>query len=234
MQLDFSLKTAWDDLVCNKKYIYELFLLVLFFIVTEVIGKTLKIEKVLIWLPSAFFAGYLTLVANNIIKGSEPVLENIFAFKKSNRNIILVGLKSAVLAVSYLVIIFILGTLATLFFSFINISGNIAFILYFSIVMFPAVFIIILGSLLFAESLCVKDGFNIKRAIISFKLAWGNYLLLFVVYFLMLLIRETNMMFVCAFLVLIFYFFNYAIAQVYKHSLSKMNEIKVIKEKVEK
>lgn len=233
MQLNFSIKKAWTDLFSNKKYVYELFLLMLFFAIIEIIGKVLKIEKIVIWLPLIFFGGYLTLIANNIIKGSEPVLENIFSFKKNNRNLILVGLKSAVLTVSYLVIIFILGALSILFLNFIKISGNIAFILYFSIIMFLMVFIFILGSLLFSENLRIKDGFNIKRAIASFKLAWGAYILAFFVYFLMAIIRETNIIFICSILVPIFYFFNHAIAQIYKYTLSKMDETKVMKEKEE-
>lgn len=179
MHFNFSFNKAFSDLFDNKKYAFELFSLIILMIVLNIVAQfsQLKLLPILgywVWL------GYLFLMCNNVINGKEPVLADIFSNSKG-RNIFLIALKFFGLALVYGIFIGILWLiLSMLFTNLFAMPKNNALILSI-LVSFPLfLFVSFFSLLLFSENLKFRDGFNLKKALLSFKCAWKDYLAVFV------------------------------------------------------
>ena len=106
MQLNFSLKRAWTDLFSEKKYVWQLLSVMAIYICLELLGNIcgLKGPK---FLGSIIIGGYLSLLGYNIINSKDKVLENIFNNSETNKFILLVGLKIALIESLFLLCLYI-------------------------------------------------------------------------------------------------------------------------------
>lgn len=178
MHFNFSFNKAFSDLFDNKKYAFELLYLIILMIVLNIVASFSQL-KLLPTLGYLIWLGYLFLMCNNIINGKEPVLADIFSNSKG-RNIFIVALKFFGLALIYgLLLAVILLILSMLFMALLSVPKNKA-IIFSVIVSFPFfLFVSYFSTFLYSENLKFRDGLNLKKALLSFKLAWKDYLAVF-------------------------------------------------------
>lgn len=182
MALNFSLKRAWDDLFSSPKYVFQLLIVTAVCMVLELIGNINPIRGPQ-FLASIIILGYLAMFSHNIIQSKEKVLENIFNNRETNKFILLVGLKGALIETIYAPLIFIPLVYLGFLFIWAHLSKEIILILIFIILSPLFFYLMIFPSLVFSEKLRFIDGFNLKRAFKALKLAWKDYLLCFLIMF---------------------------------------------------
>lgn len=176
MQLNFSLKKAWTDLFDDRKHTKELLLLWLLLIILYAVGEFTKLSLLPV-IAYVLLGGYFVLMSNNIINGREPVLADILSDKTENRNIIAAGLKPIGIGFIYGLVFGIFWGLISLFFTKILMFSALKGFVTAVLISLPVLIIVsIFVTLLFSENLKFSDGFNLKRAFISFKYAWREYL----------------------------------------------------------
>jgi len=177
MQLNFSLKQPVQDLISNKKYVLQLLVITLIFIFLRVFGINIK---GLSFLASIILGGYLSLLGYNIINNREKVLENIFYTQEPNKNYLFVGLKSTLIAFIYSLILAIPGVFIVLKFHLTPMLASIIT----SLILLPVtIYAMLLPSTVFSSTLNFQDGFNFKKAFVSIKYAWKDYLACFFISF---------------------------------------------------
>lgn len=173
MQLNFSLKQPVQDLISNKKYVLQLLIITLIFIILRVFGINIKGLK---FLASVILGGYLSLLSYNIINNREKVLENIFYTQEPNKNYLFVGLKSTLIAFIYSLILAIPGVFIVLKFHLTPMFASIIT----SLILLPVtIYAMLLPSTVFSSTLNFHDGFNFKKAFASIKYVWKDYLACF-------------------------------------------------------
>lgn len=190
MQLNFSLKKAWDDLFSNPKYIVQLLIVMTIYILMEFIGTVTPIKGPEFF-GSIIIAGYTSLIAYNIINSKEKVLENIFDNPETNKFILLVGLKNALISTIYFaVLLFIPIFYLGFFVGFIHIHIPIELgVILIMLILSPLLFYsTIFPSITFAENLKFIDAFNLKKAFKALKSAWKDYLFCFLIMWLIALV----------------------------------------------
>lgn len=187
MTLNFSLRKAWSDLTSNKKNLFGLLLMALLFIMFDFLDLVFK-TKTSASYCGVLFSGYLALMANNIIINAEPVLGDILSSTKKGKNIFTAGFKTYGINLIYSLLLLLIGWG---FFSLLYksvIKTLILAILAAILLILPFyIFVSVFGSLLFAENLRFRDGFKLKRAMISFKLAWKEYLVSWGLYLILII-----------------------------------------------
>lgn len=175
MQLNFSLKKAWDDLFCDKKYALELFSIILLLILLTIVSiftplKLLPILGYIIW------SGYFVLMCNNIINDKQPALADIFSNTKG-RNIFATGLKIIGLSLIYGICFGLFWFITNLILAKIMLLPQKSVLLFIILISIPLVlFVALIEGLLLSENLKFSDGFNLKKGLSSFKYAWKDYL----------------------------------------------------------
>lgn len=181
MQLNFSLKRAWDDLFSSPKYIFQLLAVTAICMVLELLGHISPVKGPK-FLSSIIIIGYTSLIAHNIINAKEKVLENIFNNKETNKFILLIGLKGTLIAAIYFVLLFLPPTFYLgLYFVFKHFPLEL-FIITIMLILSPLLFYVsIFPAITFAESLKFVDGFNFIKAFKTLKSAFKDYLLCFLI-----------------------------------------------------
>lgn len=178
MEINFGPKKVWNDLVESKESLRYLLSIGLLLIVLSILDTVLKV-KIFSSIGNLILGSYFVLMINNIIHDKKPVLENLGAQKDEERKLGSIILKNIGIGLVYGLFIGIIG--AVLFFVFLkvlmlNITQTITLLV---ILLLPLVVLLYLANLMFAENLKFSDAFNIKKAIASFKIAWGKYLTIF-------------------------------------------------------
>lgn len=241
MKLNFSLQKAGIDLVGNKVCQWILFFILIFLIILNSFRHHFYFGINLFKSLGCFiFAGVLAVMANNIINGNEPIIKNIFIDKEELRktsfailNFFLIGFVYSIIGILFILLV---CKLAFIFFgSDMKNAPLPAFII---LLLLPTVlflpffpFIPIFVNLLFSESLNLKDCLNFAKGFKSIKYAWIDYMLAFLLFALFWMISSIilgiipNNVFSPISFILGCYFYNHILAQIYKYSLSKMNEI---------
>ncbi|MDD3722649.1 MAG: hypothetical protein PHW92_09205 [Lutibacter sp.] len=181
MQLNFSLKKAWNDLFGKPKYIIQLLIVTVICIILELLGTVYSIKGPK-FLSSIVITGYTCLIAYNIINSKEEVLENIFNNSETGKFILLVGLKAALIDAIYLVLLFLppvfyLG----LYFGFKHFPAELSTIIVMLILSPLLFYVTIFPTITFAEEFKFIDGFNFVKAFRTLKIAWKDYLLCFLI-----------------------------------------------------
>lgn len=177
MVLNFSLRRAWIDLTSDKKNIFGLLSMALLFIMFDFLNLVFKTKTSNMYC-SILLGGYFALLANNIITNSEPVLENILSNTKKGKNIFSAGFKTFAINLIYSILLLLIGWgLFSLLYKSVIKTLVLAIIAAVLLILPLYIFVSVFGSLLFAENLRFRDGFKLKKAIISFKLAWKEYLI---------------------------------------------------------
>ena len=180
MQLNFSLKKDWDDLFSTNKYIWQLLAVTVVFMIIELAGDIFQIKGPK-FLATIILSGYTSLIAYNIINDKERVLENIFNIPETNKFILLVGLKAALIDAIYMIVPLVPAFYLGVYFGFSHFPKE-ASIITLLIIISPILFYItVFPTLVFAENLKFIDGFNFKKAFRALKLAWKDYLLGFLI-----------------------------------------------------
>lgn len=180
MILNFSLKRAWVDLFSSPKYVFQFLAVLVICTILNLIGDINPIKGPQ-FLSSIIILGYLALFSHNIIQSKEGVLDNIFNNRETNKFLLLVGLKGALLETIYAPVILIPSFYLLLLFFLAHLSIGIIMPLS-TIILSPLFFyLIVFPSLLFSEKLKFIDGFNLKRAFKALKLAWKDYILCFLI-----------------------------------------------------
>lgn len=180
MQLNFSLKRAWDDFFTNPKYKWQLFAIAVAFIFLKLSGSVFM-AKGPKFLASIIMGGYTSLLSYNIINSKEKVLENIFNNPETEKFILLVGLKAALIDAIYLLIFVIPATFVILFLFTTGLRNELlTSIAIFTLI--PIIFYIaIFPTLVFSQNLSFKDAFNFKLAFSTLKKAWKDYIICFLI-----------------------------------------------------
>lgn len=186
MQLNFSLKQAWDDLFSSKKYIWQLLAATAIYMALEFLGDIYSIKGPK-FLASIIIGGYTSLIAYNVINSKERVLENIFNNNENHKFILLVGLKVAIIESIYLLFLIIPGFPLAFYLTSFHFDPSLATLILMLILSPVLFYLTIFPSIVFAENLNFIDAFNFKKAFSTLKLAWKDYLLCFVITFFMLL-----------------------------------------------
>ena len=181
MQLNFSLKKAWNDLFSNPKYIVQLLIVTVICMILELLGTVYSIKGPK-FLCSIVLAGYTCLIAYNIINSKEEVLENIFNNSETAKFILLVGLKAALIDAIYFIFLFLppvfyLG----LYFGFKHFPAELSTIIVMLILSPLLFYVTVFPTITFAENLKFIDGFNFVKAFRLLKSAWKDYLLCFLI-----------------------------------------------------
>lgn len=242
MQLNFSLKRAWNDLFLKEQYIIQFLSIAALITLCVWVSNFPKMENANHF--SYYIIGtYFCLMTNNIIKGSKNALEDIFT---PFLNFIRVSIGLMFLLIVY-ILIFLIIYLGVLFF----IDSILKLSFYpFGIALLMVMFLIFsinftFARLLFSEKFSFKDGFNLKKAIISFRRGMKEYLIIFAIYILInciifaivsylnsLSFNPLDNHFKITLQVQIFwglatfildYFYNHILAQTYKYTLSEIN-----------
>lgn len=178
MQLNFSLKRAWDDFFANPKYKWQLLAIAVAFIFLKLSGNVCM-TKGPKFLASIIMGGYTSLLSYNIINSKEKVLENIFNNPETDRFILLVGLKTALIDAIYLLIFVIPATFIILLY-FVTGLRNELLTSVSLLTLTPIIFYIaIFPTLVFSQNLSFKDAFNFKMAFNTLKKAWKDYIICF-------------------------------------------------------
>lgn len=181
MQLNFSLKKAWDDLFSKPKYIVQILIVTVVCMILELLGTVYSIKGPR-FISSIVLTGYTCLIAYNIINSKDEVLENIFNNSDTNKFIILVGLKAALIDAIYFALlclppVFYLG----LYFAFRHFPTELSIIIVMLILSPLLFYATIFPTITFAENLKFIDGFNFVKAFRTLKTAWKDYLLCFLI-----------------------------------------------------
>lgn len=187
MTLHFDLKKPWTDLVESKENLKYLLGIGILLIVLGIIDIVLKV-KIFSSIGNLILGGYFVLMINNIIHDKKPILENLGTPVGEERNLALIILKTLGIGIVYGFGLVILGVI--LFFLFLKVvllSMPLA-ITALIICLMPLLVLISLCNLLFAENLKFSDAFNLKKAAISFGIAWKEYLLAFILNILFLIV----------------------------------------------
>lgn len=251
MKLNIDIKKPWKDLLSNKKYVLELFYVVLIFVVVYILENSAHITK-----PSGieydFYFIYLALMINNIINCKEPVLENINIFKSNFFLFLKISFWGSVwITINTFVYLPFLAVFKYIFSLSIKACIISAFIALLPLFVFSCV-----SFLLFSEDLSFRDSFNFKKNILSFCFVWKEYLLSFILALLLfiffivvasiiLVLFEKGICLVCSgtlevtilkvisnnegiignvTMIPVVYFLYHLLAQAYTHSLMKINE----------
>lgn len=181
MQLNFSFKKAWNDLFSDKKYIWQLLAVTVVIVFLELLGDIYPIKGPK-FLATIIIAGYTSLIAYNIINSKERVLNNIFNNPETNKFILLVGLKLAIIESIYLFCFYIPGFPLALFLMFrCHLSPEFTTLLVMLILSPILFYMTIFPSITFSKNLKFIDAFNLKNAFKTLKFAWKDYLLCFLV-----------------------------------------------------
>ena len=239
MNLHFSFNKAYTDLFNNKKYVWELLSFVLMFYVVELFQSVIKSSSSNSFI-SIMLGGYLCIMANNIIHDKEPVLGDIFKRKDNKISFIFAGFKQGMVQVAYFAVLAIVGCNAASFLKNSYGISNIEAWVLIAVIMLPViVFLVISSFVLVSENLSFRDGFNLIKALKSFKYAWKEYIIAGALYIISLIlialiISIAEMIFknqitsqvgaVITYLTIVIssYFSSHLIAQAYKYSLIKM------------
>lgn len=181
MQLNFSLKKAWDDLFKKPKYILQLLIVTIICMILELLGTVYSIKGPK-FLSSIVLCGYTCLIAYNIINAKEGVLENIFNNSDTHKFILLVGLKAALIDAIYFVLFFLppvfyLG----FYFAFKHFPVELTTIIVMLILSPLLFYVTIFPTITFSENLKFVDGFNFVKAFRTLKTAWKDYILCFLI-----------------------------------------------------
>lgn len=248
IQLNFSVKKAYEDLVLDKKYFGIYIVMSITFVALIFLATYFKI-KILSVLCCIIYYGYLSLIANNVVKDKYPTLDNFLSTKEKLKELLQAGAKFSILVSIYnLLSGFIIQFVASAL--MVNFSSGFISVLKLAMIISSPVVIfnMITPSILFFENLSFKEAFNLKKAMYSFKYAAKEYILL--VSFLIItglaiitlppnIIRISNLNLYVIFLVLLtiafvfsfgMYFYTHLLAQSCKYSLSKMNKVNVAEE----
>lgn len=180
MEINFGPKKVWRDLIESKenlKYLVGIGILLIVLSLVDVIFKV----KIFSSLGSLVLYGYLALMANNIIQDKTPILENIGNNNDEKRNLFLVILKGIGIGIVYGLALVVVGIILFLIFSKVLMLNIVQSSIMSLIFLLPMLIIVSMSNLLFAENLNFGDAFNIKRAVESFKFAWGKYLTVWVI-----------------------------------------------------
>lgn len=235
LKLNFRFSKAFNDLFSNKRYIWELLLLVVLFFISSMFAQS-PLSLSIINGTSLF--GYMSIMANNIIQDQKPVLAGIY-----NSNIFLAGFKQIVIQFIYFIPLGILLSLITMFLEInYKVKHQEATILIIFIFLPLIFFLLISAFTLFAENLSFKDSFNLMKSIKLSKYAWKGYLVSSILYILIticillfnnlfkifnnsIIIMISNLI-TCSFLVIASYFWFHFVAQSYKYALVNYNKNK--------
>lgn len=182
MQLNFSLKRAWDDLFSKPKYVIQLLIVTAIYMILELIESIYSIRGFR-FLSSILICGYTCLFAYNIINSKEKVLENIFNNADTKEFILLVGLKAALIDAIYFALlllpsIFYIG----LYFGLKHFPAELSTILLMLILSPLLFYVTIFPTIIFSENLKFIDGFNFVKAFKTLKTAWKDYILCFLIF----------------------------------------------------
>lgn len=178
MEINFGPKKVWNDLVESKESLKYFLSIGLLLIVLSIVDVVLKV-KIFSSIGSLILGSYFVLMINNIIHDKKPVLENLTNSKGEERKLSSVILKTIGIGIVYGLAIFIIGLISFLIFAkvlMLNIALSISLLI---TLLLPLVVLVFFSNLLFAENLNFGDAFNIKKAVESFKIAWGKYLTIF-------------------------------------------------------
>ena len=242
MKLNFSFQKAFTDLFSDKKHVIALFWIAVGFtvfdIVTSKLGNYSSFNVVNILL-----AGYISIMANNIILGQEPVLANIFSNTNKNKNLLLVGFKASVVNIIYYSLPIFTGFfIVKLLSADLNSKAIIELSSIVIITLLLTIFASVSSFTLFSENLSFKQSFNILKSIKSFKYSWGEYLIsgIFYVFVLagsysillpfeflfhkIIIISGIVKLTMHLLVILAAYFSNHLTAQAYKYALSNMKD----------
>lgn len=225
MKLNIDINKPWKDLFSNKKYVLELFYVILLFVFAHFIRMLGYLEH--IEFENYFYYIYLALMANNLINGKVPVLENVklFHLKNSQNKYFHIFFKIIVWSLLWCIFVYF----------FISTTTSQLFI----IITSPIIFIFIeISFLLFSENFSFKEAFNFKKNVLSFWNAWKEYLsiliLTFILYVIILVISDVFIRYLPILkfknalkdivMVPIYYFICHLLAQTYKYSFTKTEE----------
>ena len=193
MEIDLSPGKMWNDLIESKESLKYLLIIGLVLIVLGIIDVFLKV-KILSSIGTLFLGGYFILMINNIIHERKPILEDLEKSQSKERGLGTVTLKNMGIGFIFAFCLLTIGIILFLLFVklvMLNITQAIIVLIIF---LLPLIVIVSLCHLLFAENLKFSDAFNIKKAIASFKIAWGKYLMVFGIYILLIVLVFTLLM----------------------------------------
>ena len=242
MQLNFSLKKAWNDLFLKEQYIIQFLSMAALIVLCLLAGELFKMDGASS-IPTFIIGAYFCLIRNNIINGSIPAMAEIF---KDPLKFLRAGLGLTFLFVTYALTFFLIGI--SIFFIGANVLNLPAFSLtIFVLAITLSVFSLLFAfaKLLFSENLCLKDGFNLSKAMISFKRGTKEYLIIFGFYIILYSVILTIIFCTNSFaynpidrhvtialpantlamlaIFMLDYFYNHLLAQTYKYSLLKID-----------
>lgn len=178
MEINFGPKKVWNDLVESKESLKYLLSIGLVLIVLSIVDILLKV-KIFSSVGSLILGSYFVLMINNIIHDKKPILEDFSNSKGEERTLGSIILKTIGIGFVYSIAICAIGIISFLIFAkvlMLNITLSISLLV---ILLLPSVILLFFSNLLFAENLRFADAFNIKKAVASFKIAWGKYLTIF-------------------------------------------------------
>lgn len=227
MALNFSFDKAFNDLFSDKNNVLSLICIVLLFGMFDLLFS--KHETFSLNLVNILLSGYLSVMANNIIQGHEPVLTNIFNYNDKSKGLALIGFKQIICSVIYYLPPFICGFILLQLISKELTTPIVLLTIFLSFLIIVTSFFASVSSLtLFSETLSFKQSFNITKAVKSFKYVWKEYLFsIIIVNTLFISSCLLTALFQVLFYNLIFvmcqYFSSHLTAQAYKYALSKMD-----------
>lgn len=178
MEINFSPAKIWNDLVESKERLKYLYQIIAILMVLNIFDAILHV-KIFGSIGNLFLYAYFTLMANNIIQDRKPILEDLGKSGDDKRNIFLVTLKGIGISLVYGIGLAVLILILFLTFSKVLMLNKMQLITLSIILLLPFMILMSIINLLFAETLNFGDAFNIKKALESFKLAWGKYLAIF-------------------------------------------------------
>lgn len=178
MEIDFSPKKVWNDLAESKESLKYLVTIGIVLIILGIVDVFLKV-KIFSAIGSLILGGYFILMVNNIIHDRKQILEDLGHSEDENRSLGLIILKTIGIGIVYGFALIIAGVILFLLFSKILMLNLTQSIIALIIFLLPLIILVSFSNLLFAENLRFGDAFNLRKAINSFKIAWGKYLTIF-------------------------------------------------------
>lgn len=181
MKLNFSLKRAWGELINQNGYIRDIVSIAVLIIVSGIVDYNIKVQ---IFAPilTFIYSAYLVLIANNIINDDELDSSKMLHNPDKKKNIISIGFNLIGIGIIYTIIALLIFVIIAGNYVFLSHIKSVFWVVGFTILLVLitialALFISTFPQLLFAEKLDFKNSLNIKKAIISMKFAWLEYLI---------------------------------------------------------
>ena len=187
MEINYSPKKVWNDLIDSKENIRHLIYIALICLVFDIIAESFNL-KFLSGVSSMLLGSYFILMINNIIQDKQPILEDLGKNDKPERDLITIIFKVLGIGIIYGLPTGIAAAFLLFFLlKILSINVILASVILF-IILIPMIILIGFSNLLFAENLKFKEAFNIKKSILCFKSAWKKYITVFLIYIMVILL----------------------------------------------